>query len=203
MENPGISKSFDRGKLLLISYIRNWQSRASLKLCFYECLLIHAMRNPTDKVFGLELWFSIFAKKTLKCCTKTNLQRNQTNGVLKVGSTHWSDQWCRPINGWLKNMVFFMQFIYRKNKRPLQKMAMLCGNLSDIIFRLKLCSSFCAKKTLQSCTKTNKRRNQTNGVLKVGSTIRCFSCTFYREKTHRRSQKWLCHAEISRTCRFG
>jgi hypothetical protein len=105
--------------------------------------------NLLEIVFALGLWYSFCAKNTLPSCTKTNLHRSQTNGVLTVVCRIW---------------CVFMHFIYRKNKSHEQKMTMPCGNLLEIFFGLELWYSFCAKNTLQSCTKTNLQRNQTNGV---------------------------------------
>jgi hypothetical protein len=123
--------------------------------------------NLLEIFFGLVLCYSFCAKNTLKCCTKTNFQRNQTNGVLTVGSRIW---------------CFCIHFTYSKNKSQDQKMTMPRGNFLEIFFWLGLCYSFSAKNTLQSCTKTNLQRNQTNCVLKVGSKLWCFFYTFYVQK---------------------
>jgi hypothetical protein len=139
--------------------------------------------NLLEIFSALGLCHSFCAENTLQNCTKTNLQRNQTNCVLTVGSRIWR---------------FFIQFRYRKNKSQDQKMTMPRGNLLEIFFALRLCHSFCAENTLQSCAKTNLQRNQTNGVLTVGSRIwRFFLYNLHTERTNRRTKKWPCHAEIS------
>jgi hypothetical protein len=77
-------------------------------------------------------------------------------------------------------MVFFMHFTYRKNKSPVHKMTMPRGNFLEKIFELRLWFSFCAKKTLWSCTKTNFQQNQANGVWTADDRIWCFLTKFLK-----------------------
>jgi hypothetical protein len=94
---------------------------------------------------------------TLQSCTKTNLQRNQTNGYLTLGC---------------KQLCFYALYI-QKEQIAGAKMTMPRGNLLEVFFRLK--------KTLQSCTKTNLKRNQTNGVKMIGYRI-IENCVFSMRK---------------------
>jgi hypothetical protein len=98
----------------------------------------------------------------------------------------------------LEKMVFFLRkfihFIYRKNKSPVQKLTTPLGNIPIIKFWLGLWTSLCANKTLQTCTNTNLLRNQTNGVLTIGSRKWSFYeglCTLNTEGTNRRSKMAL------------
>jgi hypothetical protein len=52
--------------------------------------------------------------------------------MYKIEFATESDEWC--LNGCLQNIVFFMHFIYRKNKLQDEKMTISRGNILEIFF---------------------------------------------------------------------
>jgi hypothetical protein len=104
--------------------------------------------NIPDILFGLGLW-SFF------------VQRMQNKSATE------SDK-CFFLNGWLYYMLFLLT-LYTERENRLFKNDHPRENLPNLFWGLGLCSSFWDKKTLLSCTKSNLPRNQTNGVLTVGS----------------------------------
>jgi hypothetical protein len=104
-----------------------------------------------DISFGLGLWSSLCAKKTLRSCTKTNRQRNHSNG-----------------DSWLWNMVFLtiIHALYIDNKSPVNEMAM--PHFQEYKFGEGFGLQFVQSRPSKVEQKQNCHQNYTNGVYIVG-----------------------------------
>jgi hypothetical protein len=88
--------------------------------------------------FGLGLLYSFYAKKILFSCTKTILQRNQTDGVLTVGFRIW---------------FFYALYIQKEQIAGPQNDHATRKSSGNIVCVTALVLILCKDHTLPRCTK--------------------------------------------------
>jgi hypothetical protein len=84
-------------------------------------------------------------------------------------------------------LLHFFIHVYRKNKSPVQKMAMPYGNLPDILYVQK-----------EICNGIRKMLFKKRLALEYGVFRKMYALYIEEKQINRRSKKWLCHTEISR-----